>query len=138
MVTMSEKSDNFSKAIIIIFAVIFLFIFFTMIESIIGTESAPEQNKTSDCPPRIELDEAINLYKNGNIIKKIEPELNSVYLSSQALKTLSQDDLQTLGFLCACYSSEVKGTGLIWVDIYENQTHKKIAKFSKSNGFKMY
>lgn len=99
-------------------------------------ENTPTKNKPT-CPPPAELEEAINLYKEGKIITKIDPELNTVYISQLAQNQLEYDDMQTLGYLCACYSSHIKGTGLVWADIKSSKDHKTIAKYSQSYGFKM-
>ena len=46
--------------------------------------------------------------------------------------------MRTLGYISACYSAHVKGNDLVWAEIYNYNTGKKIAKYSKSYGFKMY
>ena len=82
--------------------------------------------------------EIINEYKKAKVITNIEPELNTVYISKLAQNKLQYDDMEKLGYICACYSSQIKGTGLIWADIKSSKDHKKIAKYSESYGFKMY
>lgn len=102
-----------------------------------GTETTTTDNKAS-CPPPEEMVDAINAYKEAKIIYSFEPELNTVKITPLAEQQLSADNLQTLGYITACYSGYKKGNGLHWVEIYSAKTNRKIAKFSESYGFKMY
>ena len=108
------------------FIILTLFLCFIALKSFAG------------CPSGSELKDAISLYKQGGIIGKIQPELNTVYLTPAAISRFSIDDMRTLGYLSACYSAYIKGNNLVWVDIYNYNTGKKVAKFSESWGFKMY
>ncbi len=93
---------------------------------------------SNNCPSYDELLQADNMYIKGGIVSKSVPALNSVYVTRQAQSTLKHDDYETMGFIYACLSSKVKGNNLVWSEIYDDVTHKKIAKYSNSYGFKLY
>lgn len=90
------------------------------------------------CPSSAEVTDAIKLYQQGGIIRKIEPKLNMVYITTQAQNRLTIDEMKVLGYLAACYSGDIKGNNLNWVEIYNYNTGKKVAKYSENWGFKMY
>lgn len=138
------KNDNSMGLGCLIGGLILFFLLF-VIPNIIGISSNDNNSGTSSvsssndtgCPTTQELEDAISQYKSVKIIGKFQPELNAVYVPTAAQNRMSVDDIQTLGYLTACYSAYKKGTGLVWVDIYNYNTGKKIAEYSKSYGFKM-
>lgn len=132
--TQKKKPSGCLIAIIILFI---LFIFLLLISSG-GDNSTSTSSKSSSCPSVLDMEDAINQYKSVDIITKFAPELNTVYISSTAQNVMNVDSMQTLGYLTACYSAHVKGNDLVWVDIYNYNTGKRIAKYSKTYGFKMY
>lgn len=101
-----------------------------------NTTTTANTNK-STCPNSADMEDAINKYRSVNIIQKFTPELNSVYIPTYARNNMSIDDLRVLGYVTACYSAYKKGNDLVWVDIYNYNTGKKIAKYSDSWGFKV-
>lgn len=135
------KQENSSLGCMPIISLILLVIFLFITIKLGGADSDTSTNSTSasntSCPPVAEMVDAINKYKSVNIIQKFTPELNSVYIPTYARNNMNIDDLKVLGYITACYSAHVKKNDLVWVDIYNYNTGKRIAKYSDSWGFKM-
>lgn len=131
-----QQENKPSGCLIAIVVTIILFIILTIIGSNSDTSSTSSSNKAS-CPSVAEMEDALSKYQSVNIIQKFVPELNSVYIPTKARNNMGIDDLQILGYITACYSAHKKGNDLVWVDIYNYNTGKKIAKYSDSWGFKM-
>lgn len=102
-----------------------------------GDDKVTTNSSSQTCSSQDDIAAAIGQYKSAGIIYKIEPSLNSVWVTEQAINTLQYDDFQTLGYVSACYSSYIKHNDLVWVSIYSAKTGKEIAKYSQSYGFKM-
>lgn len=132
--TEKKKPSGCLIAVIVVFV---LFIFLLIVGSS-SDSSTSATSKTSSCPSVTDMEDAISQYKSVDVIKKITPELNTVYISSTAQNVMDVDSMRTLGYISACYSAHIKGNDLVWAEIYNYNTGKKIAKYSKSYGFKMY
>lgn len=130
----SEKPNGCLGIIIVIVIVLFSILILAMSSSSDSQNTTP----TNSCASYEELIDADRTYKENGIVASSEPTLNSVYVTRTAQKVLKYDDYQTMGYIYACLSSEVKGNDLVWSEIYDEVTHKKIAKYSESYGFKMY
>lgn len=132
------KDEKFKPAGCLVCCLVFFFLIF-ILPVLMSPSANDDSSKTKSftCPSSQELETAIFQYKDANIIGKIQPELNTVYITAAAQKQLSVDDIQTLGYLSACYSAYKKGNNLVWTDIYNYNTGKRIAKYSQAYGFKM-
>lgn len=135
----NKKGNSGSKAVGCLVIGLILIFLILVVPFIIGANSDDNYSTTSNssCPPSQELEDAITQYREGHIISGIVPQLNTVYITNAAQNQLSPSDIETLGYLTACYSAYKKGNNLVWVDIYNTQTRKKIAEYSQSYGFKM-
>ena len=135
----TSKKSNGCLGVIIVIVIVFVFVLFSIL--ILAMSSGSDFQKptsTNSCASYEELINADRTYKENGIVASSEPTLNSVYVTRTAQKVLKYDDYQTMGYIYACLSSEVKGNDLVWSEIYDEVTHKKIAKYSESYGFKMY
>lgn len=132
-----SKQPNGCLGVIIIF-IVFIVLFFILILAMSLSSDSQKSTSTNSCASYEELIDADRTYKENGIVASSEPTLNSVYVTRTAQKVLKFDDYQTMGYIYACLSSKVKGNDLVWSEIYDEVTHKKIAKYSKSYGFKMY
>lgn len=132
-----KKNKNKSYGIFIAIIISFIIIGLFNMNDNTSTSTTTETKKAS-CPSVSEMEDALRLYKEGKIIYSFTPELNTVKITPLAEKQLLADDIQTLGYITACYSGYIKGNNLNWAEIYSAKTNKKIAKFSESYGFKMY
>lgn len=68
----------------------------------------------------------------------IEHELNTVYVSHYLWNNIDYNAKKDFGMAMAIYCGNKKGTYLYWVDIRSKNSGKKLAKYSKSWGFKIY
>ena len=132
-----QQENKPSGCLIAIIVSILLFFILTIVGSNSDTSSTSDNNKAS-CPTVAEMEDAIRQYQSVGIIQKYTPALNTVYISTSTQNNMNIDDLRVLGYITACYSAHIKGNDLIWADIYNYNTGKKIAKYSESYGFKMY
>lgn len=123
------------KALLCILGIVL--IAFVLVMSNYEDVTQPPEEKKAFCPSPNEMEDAIFQYKDAKIISSFEPKLNSVYISPFAEIKMEYNDLQTLGYLTACYCGYKKGNGLHWVEIYSSKNHKKLAKYSESYGFKL-
>ena len=135
-----EQEESNGIIGIIITGIIFIILICLLLSS--GGDNSNNSTTTTDtnkttCPTVADMEDAISKYRSVNIIQKFTPELNTVYIPTYARNNMSIDDLKVLGYITACYSAYKKGNDLVWVDIYNYNTNKKIAKYSESWGFKI-
>lgn len=133
------SNDNKDKSAIIKGMAAFL-IFFVLLLFFwaAGSNETVEVGEDSpSCPTQDETNAAVFDYVNGKIIKKIDGQLNTVWITETAEAQMGYNDLQTLGYIAACYSAYEKNYNLVWADIKSWKTNKTIAKYSQSYGFKM-
>jgi predicted nucleic acid-binding Zn ribbon protein len=125
----TEQKKN-TGCLIVMLVIMAILVFISLI---------PEsETDCATCPSVAEMEDSITAYREGNIISHFQPQLNTVYITPLAEQQLGYNDLQTLGYITACYSAHIKNNNLVWVEIYSHQTNKKLAKYSQSNGFKVY
>ena len=84
------------------------------------------------------VDNAVNGFIKNGLVKKITPELNKVYVNGYHWAMADIEQKEYIGKALALYCGYQKGTKLFWVDIYDWQSGKKVAKYSDSWGLKVY
>jgi hypothetical protein len=77
-----------------------------------------------------------NLEDEGLI--KVKAELNAVYIKPAFWDQMPYDTKNDFAAALAVYCASKKGTDLYWVEFYDFFSGKKLAKWSKSWGFKIY
>jgi len=68
----------------------------------------------------------------------IQSENTSVYIDPNLWSGLDSGLKEDLSLSLAIYVGNERGKNLYWVDIYDKLSGKKLAKYSKSWGFKVY
>ena len=90
---------------------------------------------------KIELTQGqINLLsklQNQQLIS-IEPKLNRAYIDSGLWRSMKYKLKEDFAATLAIYCGNKKGTYLYWVEIYDQYSGKKVAKYSQNWGFKVY
>lgn len=69
---------------------------------------------------------------------RLVPNLNEVWVKPEFWNTLPFESKKNLGAMSAIYCANKKGTDLYWVNVIDNHSGKKLAKWSKSWGFEVY
>ncbi len=136
----TSKPKFASGCAFIVFVVIIALIILAGIapnEGIKTSDNTEAETEKPACPSKEETEMAVFQYVNSKIIKKIDGQLNTVWVTEAAEAKMGYEDLQTLGFIAACYSSYEKNYDLVWADIKSWRTNKTIAKYSKTYGFQM-
>lgn len=75
---------------------------------------------------------------DSKLIEKIDPSLNQAWVNPVTWATMKYENKKQLGWFLAQYCGKKKGTGLIWVEIFDVYSGKKLAKYSESLGFKVF
>ncbi len=68
----------------------------------------------------------------------IEPKLNRAYIDSGLWGSMEYKLKEDFAAALAIYCGNEKGTYLYWVEIYDKYSGKKLAKYSRNWGFKVY
>lgn len=68
---------------------------------------------------------------------RFEAQLNKVWVQPNFWEALPYQSKENFGAMCAIYCANEKGTNLYWVDIMDDRSGKKLAKWSKSWGFEV-
>jgi len=113
----------------------FLFIMFLIWITLgLGCTNKNENNK-------LELTQKqINTLKNLETkgLLSIEPDLNKAYIDPDLWSQMNAKLKEDFSASLAIYCGNKKGTRLYWVEIYDKQSGKKLAKYSQTWGFKVY
>jgi len=82
----------------------------------------------------------INILKNLETkgLLSIEPDLNKAYIDPDLWTQMNAELKEDFSASLAIYCGNKKGTRLYWVEIYDKQSGKKLAKYSQNWGFKVY
>lgn len=81
--------------------------------------------------------EIINKLASENFLR-IEAQYNRAYISPNVWNTFEANVKENFSRSLAIYCGNKKGTKLYWVEIYDKMSGKKLAKYSRSWGFKVY
>lgn len=95
------------------------------------TVSASGQNYSSNA-------EQITALEKTGLIVSVTPGLNKAQVEPVTWNSLNYNEKEYIGKIIASYCAEQKGTNLVWADIIDAYTGKRIAKYSESWGFKVY
>ncbi len=76
------------------------------------------------------------LVKQGLLVLK--PELNQAYINPDLWAQMNIMQKEDISAAIAIYCGNVKGTNLYWAEIFDLMSGKKLAKYSKAWGFKVY
>jgi hypothetical protein len=68
----------------------------------------------------------------------IEPNLNKASIDPSLWHSMKYSVKEGFAASLAIYCGNKKGTQLYWVDIYDQYSGKKLAKYSQSWGFRVY
>lgn len=80
----------------------------------------------------------IQLLKETGLLVSINPQINEAFVMPEIWNKLDYQTKENIGRVLAFYCGKEKGTGLNWVEIKDNHSGKKLAKYSESWGFKVY
>lgn len=83
---------------------------------------------------QIDLLEKMN--KEGYL--KVEENLNRAYISSVIWNGLDAKGKEDFSAMIAIHCGNTKGNKLYWAEIFDKQSGKKLAKYSKSWGFEVF
>ncbi|MFA6476127.1 MAG: hypothetical protein WCV68_01780 [Candidatus Paceibacterota bacterium] len=130
--------------------VVFLAVFGNIMSAVLIDSPAPAQSPSSNQPKTEEtassgssinfdkVESAVNALKITGLVKKVDSSLNQAYVDGLNWGTLNVEEKKTTAQALAYYVGHEEGTNLYWVDIYDWQSGKKLAKFSDSWGFTTY
>ena len=68
----------------------------------------------------------------------IEPKLNRAYINPDLWRNMKYRLKEDFAAGLAIYCADKKGTHIYWVEIYDLYSGKKLAKYSRTWGFKVY
>uniref|UniRef100_A0A7V2ZK58 Uncharacterized protein n=1 Tax=Ignavibacterium album TaxID=591197 RepID=A0A7V2ZK58_9BACT len=111
-----------------------VFIFFAFILFAIASSSDKKEKKLSLRQDQISYLE--DLERQGMI--SIEANLNKTYINPLLWNQMDAKLKEDFSASLAIYCGNKKGTNLYWVEIYDKQSGKKLAKYSQSWGFDVY
>lgn len=101
--------------------------------------SGPGNSPPTSAPVNFtEIEKSIKDLIKAGVVIKLNPSLNEVFVSRLAWHSSTFDQKNTLGYVLAHYCGHKKGSDLYWVEIYDANSGKKLAKWSKSWGMKIY
>lgn len=109
-------------------------IFFTFILLAIASSSDNKEKKLTLRQDQISYLE--DLERQGMI--SIEANLNKTYINPLLWNKMDAKLKEDFSASLAIYCGNKKGTNLYWVEIYDKQSGKKLAKYSQSWGFDVY
>ena len=111
-----------------------LFIIVFMIASIFYGTIATGGNKIELTKGQIDL--LSSLQKQQLIV--IEANLNRAYIDPSLWNSMKYNIKENFTASLAVFCGNEKGTYLYWVELYDQYSGKKLAKYSQSWGFKVY
>ena len=120
---------------------IFLIIFVSFLLLSCGGSSSDNKTKIEKKEELLSLSDdqieaLIDLELQGYI--DIQPENIRVYVDPSLWNGLDFKLKEDLSLSFAIWVANKRGKNLYWVDIYDKMSGKKLAKYSKSWGFKVY
>lgn len=136
---MSSIRKNISYLILGIFFVSFLALQFL--------PSNKSENKEPESSATLKSDEtksaensvlAIKSMIDSGLIEREDPALNEIHVNSGLWHSLNIDQKEKVARSMAYYCGFKKGNSSYWVEVYDYQTGRKIAKYSKAWGFKTF
>ena len=98
-------------------------------------------NGSSTSSKKIELSQSqVELIENfvSQGFLEINASLNKVHIDNSLWSGMKASLKEDFSYALAIYVGNKKGTQLYWCDIHDMYSGKKIAKYSKSWGFKVY
>lgn len=124
---------------LILFSVIFFIIIVSVaVMSIGGNQSSSVSTPQQSTVDFAKVEKAIEDLTKAGLVKKTDPSLNQVYVSKLYWDAQDIEAKETAAKAFAYYVGYKKGTNLYWVDIYDWQSGKRLAKYSESWGFTVY
>ncbi len=84
------------------------------------------------------LETSIKTMFDSGFLSKIDANLNVAFIEVSIWNGLDYNTKENMSRILAFYCGYKKGTNLNWVDIKDKYSGKKIAKYSKNWGFKIY
>ena len=84
----------------------------------------------------LQIENLMDLQSQGFIT--IQTENNKVYIDQNLWNSIDAIVKENLSLSLAIYVGNKRGNNLYYVDIYDKMSGKKLAKYSKSWGFKVY
>ena len=85
----------------------------------------------------MEVEKNVQELMKVGLVKKVNPALNEVFVDRGLWNSTTYDQKKLFGFTLAHYCGHKKGTDLYGVDIRDNNSGKKLAKWSEAWGFKV-
>jgi len=103
-----------------------------------GNESSSVSTPQQSTVDFAKVEKAMEDLTKAGLVKKTDPSLNQVYVSKPYWDAQDIEAKETAAKAFAYYVGYKKGTNLYWVDIYDWQSGKRLAKYSESWGFTVY
>lgn len=137
-----EKKKKPRHGCLMLFGLFFvLAVVFYMISSFSSKPSTRTPARTTSrqtAAPTAEDEKMLKEMLDSKLVVKIDASLNEAWVNPMTWTTMTYDNKKQLGWFLAQYCGKKKGTGLNWVEIYDNYSGKKLAKYSESWGFTVY
>jgi hypothetical protein len=132
-----RRKTNFKTFVVIGFILIFGIPLVSIMNSVTSTSTSTPTPKTSSVDMTVIEKSVAGLQKTG-LIKNIDVNLNKAYVNGFNWSSLNIQDKENVGKALAYYVAYHKGNDLHWVEIYDWNSGKKLAKYSESWGFETY
>ena len=126
----NKKRTSPGAYIVLALILIFAYLYFS------GDNSEQHKSASKLSNTQVQL-EIINKLVSENVLR-IEFQYNRAYISPEAWNTIEAIVKENFSRSLAIYCGNKKGTKLYWVEIYDKMSGKKLAKYSRSWGFKVY
>lgn len=113
-----------------------LFFLLWLIGTLTQSDNGGNQ-KSSGSPTSTSIgtDEQVQQLRDLKLLKKIQPDYNEAFVDPVIWAGLDYQTKENIGRILAFYCGRKKGTNLNWVDIKDNYSGKKLAKYSENWGF---
>ncbi len=127
------KPKSYKNLNVVIGIVIVILIVFAIVNNRSNRNSSSSEKRTLNTN---QINYLEDLQRQGLIL--IEPQLNKTYIDPFLWGGMDAKLKEDFSASLAIYCGNKKGTELYWVEIYDKQSGKKLAKYSHVWGFDIY
>jgi len=129
----AKKINGFRIGCLVLIGVFFLlWLIGTLTQS---DKSGNHKSSGSPTTTSIGTDEQVQQLRDLKLLKKIHHEYNEAFIDPVIWAGLDYQTKENIGRILAFYCGRKKETNLNWVDIKDNYSGKKLAKYSENWGF---
>jgi len=129
-----KKLKGFRTGCLVLFIIVF---FLWLIGTIMQPGGGIFRSRSSPAYSSIGTDAQIQQLKDLKLLKDIQPEFHEAFVDPVIWAALDYKTKEGIGRVLAFYCGRKSGTNLNWVEIKDNYSGKKLAKYSEVWGFEV-